>query len=50
MLRGEIIAAQGSDDGVTHIKKRLAVSDPKVDCFHVDEKSALWLKHQLVVQ
>jgi hypothetical protein len=38
MLRGEIIAAQGNDDGVAYIKKRLAEGDRKVDCFRVDEE------------
>jgi hypothetical protein len=33
MLRGEIIAAQSSDEGVTHIKRRLTEGDPKVECF-----------------
>jgi hypothetical protein len=32
MLRGEIIAAQGNDDGVANIKKRLAKSDPIMGC------------------
>jgi hypothetical protein len=49
MLRGEIIAAQSNDEGVTHIKRRLAEGDPKVNCFHVDEEGTLWYKHHLVV-
>jgi hypothetical protein len=49
MLRGEIIVAQGNDDGVTNIKGRLAEGDPKVDCFHVDEQGTLWFKDRLVV-
>jgi hypothetical protein len=49
MLRGEIIAAQGNDEGVTNIRKRLAEGDPKVDCFHVDEEGTLWFKDWLVV-
>jgi hypothetical protein len=49
MLRGEIIAAQSSDDGVMHIKKRLVKGDPKVDYFCVDEEGTLWFKDRLVV-
>jgi hypothetical protein len=49
MLRGEIIAAQSSDEGGTHIKRRLTKGDPKVDYFHVDEEGALWFKDCLVV-
>jgi hypothetical protein len=49
MLRGEIIAAQSSDEGVTHIKRRLTKGDPEVDYFHVDEEGALWFKDCLVV-
>jgi hypothetical protein len=49
MLRGEIIAAQSSDKGITHIKRRLVRGDPKVDYFHVDEEGALWFKDRLVV-
>jgi hypothetical protein len=48
MLRGKIIAAQ-SNDGVTHIKRRLTEDDPKVNYFHVDEEGALWFKDCLVV-
>jgi hypothetical protein len=44
MLRGELIAAQSNDDGVAHIKRRLAKGDPKVDCFRVDEEGALLCK------
>jgi hypothetical protein len=49
MLRGEIIATQSSDEGVTHIKRRLTEGGPKVNCFHVDEEGTLWLKDRLVV-
>jgi hypothetical protein len=49
MLRGEIIAAQSSDEGVAHIKRRLAECDPKISCFRVDEDGTLWFKHHLVV-
>jgi hypothetical protein len=49
VLRGEIIAAQSSDEGVAHIKRRFTEGDPKVNCFHVDEEGTLWFKHRLVV-
>jgi hypothetical protein len=49
LLRGEIIAAQGIDAGVTHIKRRLTEGDPKVNCFHMDEEGTLWFKDRLVV-
>jgi hypothetical protein len=44
VLRGEIIVAQSIDMGVTHIKRRLTEGDPKVICFHVDERGTLWFK------
>jgi hypothetical protein len=50
VLRGEIIAAETSDVGVTHIKRRLTEGDPKVSCFHVDEEDTLWFKDCLVVR
>jgi hypothetical protein len=49
MLRGEIIAVQSSNEGVAHIKRRLAEGDPKVNYFRVDEEGTLWFKHHLVV-
>jgi hypothetical protein len=49
VLRGEIIVAQSSDAGVTHIKRRLIEGDPKVNCFRVDEEDTLWFKDRLVV-
>jgi hypothetical protein len=49
VLRGEIIADQNSDEGVTHIKRRFTESDPRVNCFCVDEESTLWFKDRLVV-
>jgi hypothetical protein len=49
MLKGEIIIAQSSDEGVTHIKRRLIKGDPKVDCFRVDDEGTLWFKDHLVV-
>jgi hypothetical protein len=48
VLRGEIIAAQSIDTGVTHIKRRLTEGDPKVNYFNVDEKGTLWFKDHLV--
>jgi hypothetical protein len=41
LLRGKIIAAHSSDEGVTHIKRRLAEGDSKVNCFRVDEEGTL---------
>jgi hypothetical protein len=49
VLRGEIIAAQGIDTGLTHIKRRLTKSDPKVNCFCMDDEDTLWFKDHLVV-
>jgi hypothetical protein len=49
VLRGEIVAAQSIDAGVTHIKRRLTVGDPKVNYFRMDEEGTLWLKDRLVV-
>jgi hypothetical protein len=48
-LRGEIIAAQKQDIGVSHIKRRLTKGDPKVSCFHVDDEGMLWFKDQIMV-
>jgi hypothetical protein len=48
-LRGEIIAAQKQDVGVSHIKRRLIKGDPKVSCFHVDDEGTLWFNDQIVV-
>jgi hypothetical protein len=49
MLRGEIITAQGNDEGVAHIKRSLTEGDPKVNYFHVDEEGTLWFKDRLMV-
>jgi hypothetical protein len=49
VLRREIIAAQSSDEGVAHIKRRLTEGDPKVNYFHVDEDCTLWFKDRLMV-
>jgi hypothetical protein len=49
VLRGEIIAAQRIDAGVTHIKRRLTEGDPKVNYFRADKEGTLWFKNCLVV-
>jgi hypothetical protein len=49
MLRGEIIVAQGSDEGVAHIKRRLIKGNPKVDYFHMDDEGTLWFKDRLLL-
>jgi hypothetical protein len=41
LLGVEIIAAQSSDEGVMHVKRRLAKGDPKVNYFGVDEEGIL---------
>jgi hypothetical protein len=41
LLRGEIIAAQSSVEGVMHIKRWLIEGDPKVDYLHVDDEGTL---------
>jgi hypothetical protein len=48
-LRSEIIAAQKSDEGMGHIKRRMRDGDPKVTCFHEDAEGTLWFKERLVV-
>jgi hypothetical protein len=48
-LRSEIIAAQGRDNGMKHIKRRIREGDPKVACFHEDTEDTLWFKDPLVV-
>jgi hypothetical protein len=48
-LRSEIIAAQKSDEGIGHIKRRMQDGDPKVACFHEDAEGTLWFKDRLVV-
>jgi hypothetical protein len=49
VARGEIIAAQSIDMGVTHIKRRLIEGDPKINYFHMDEEGTIWFKDRLVV-
>jgi hypothetical protein len=48
-LRSEIIAAQKSNEGMEHIKRRMRDGDPKVVCFHKDKEGTLWIKDRLVV-
>jgi hypothetical protein len=48
-LRGEIIAAQKNNAGMTHIKRRIQEGDPKVTCFREDAEGTLWFKDRLVV-
>jgi hypothetical protein len=48
-MRGEIIAAQQQDVGVSHIKKRLIEGDPKVSRFHVDDEGTLWFNDRIVI-
>jgi hypothetical protein len=40
-LRGEIIAAQKNDVGMTHIKRRMQEGDPKVTCFRENAEGTL---------
>jgi hypothetical protein len=47
--RDEIIAAQKTDEGMSHIKRRMQKGDPKVACFHKDVEGTLWFKERLVV-
>jgi hypothetical protein len=48
LLREEIIAAQ-NDEGMAHLKRRLAKGDPKVMCFHEDTEGTLWFKDWIVI-
>jgi hypothetical protein len=48
-LRGEIIAAQKSDEGMGHIKRRMWDGDPMVACFRKDVEGTLWFKDWFVV-
>jgi hypothetical protein len=47
-LRGEIIATQKNDAGMTHIKRRIQEGDPKVACFREDAEGTLWFKDRFV--
>jgi hypothetical protein len=48
-LREEIIATQKNDEGMTHLRRRLLGSDPKVNCFCDAAEGILWFKDRLVV-
>jgi hypothetical protein len=48
-LRGEIIAAQKSDEGMDHFKHRMQEGDPKVACFREDAEGTIWFKERLFV-
>jgi hypothetical protein len=48
-LKGEIIAAQKSDAGMAHVKRRIQEGDPKVACFREDAEGTLWFKDRLVM-
>jgi hypothetical protein len=46
-LIDQIVEAQKTDAGITHIKEHMAM-DPTM-CFHMDHKGILWFKNRLVV-
>jgi hypothetical protein len=46
-LIDQIVEAQKTDAGITHIKEHMAM-DPTT-CFHMDNKGILWFKNRLVV-
>jgi hypothetical protein len=48
-MREEIIATQKNDEGMTHLRRRLLGSDPKVNCFRDDAVGILWFKDRRVV-
>jgi hypothetical protein len=48
-LRDEIIAAQKTDEDMSHIKRRMQEGDLKVACFREDAEGTLWFKERLVV-
>jgi hypothetical protein len=48
-LRGEVIAAQKNDAGMTHVKRMIQEGDPKVACFREDAEGTLWFKDRLIV-
>jgi hypothetical protein len=49
MLKDEIIAAQKTDEGMTHLRRKLSEADPNVNCFPEDAEGILWFKDRLVV-
>jgi hypothetical protein len=48
-LRDEIIATQKTNEGMSHIKRRMQEGDPKVACFYEDAEGTLLFKERLVV-
>jgi hypothetical protein len=48
-LRDEIIAAQKTNESMSHIKRRMQEGDTKVACFREDMEGSLWFKERLVV-
>jgi hypothetical protein len=48
-LRDGVIAAQKTDEGMSHIKRRMQEGDLKVSCFCEDAEVTLWFKERLVV-
>jgi hypothetical protein len=48
-LRDEIIAAQKTNESMSHIKRRMQEGDTKVACFREDTEGSLWFKERLVV-
>jgi hypothetical protein len=48
-LRDEIIATQKTNEGMSHIKRRMQEGDLKVTCFREDEEGTLWFRERLVV-
>jgi hypothetical protein len=49
ILRNEIMVAQKNDERMSHIRRRMQESDPKVNCFHENTEETLWFKDRLVV-
>jgi hypothetical protein len=49
ILRGEIIAAQRNDEGMSDIKRRIQEGDLNVAYFREDVEGVLWFKDKLVV-
>jgi hypothetical protein len=48
-LRAEIIAAQKTDESMSHIKRRMWEGDLRVACCREDAEGMLWFKERLVV-
>jgi hypothetical protein len=49
LLRDLIIVAHMDDEGVAHLKRRLAEGDLQVSCFHEDVEGMFWFNDQIVV-